>query len=91
MKVRFLGRVFDLIVTNHARQSLATTKISQVQMKQTILTGVVKRKTAENKFWIYKRFKNREDNMICLSVATEGEYLIVVTALVNWRPHEDDL
>jgi len=58
--------------------------VSNEEIIELIQTGTVKQKEMSHKFWVYKHFENREDNLITVSLAVEGESLVVITVLVNW-------
>lgn len=86
MKVAFLKRNFELIITDHAQQRMEMRNITMSSLVKIIEKGSVVKKKEENKYWVYKSFSKRTDNAVCLSVAIEKPNLIIVTALVNWRP-----
>ena len=44
----------------------------------------------KNKYWVFKKIKNRQDNRICLSISIEYPFLILITALVNWSPTNEN-
>jgi hypothetical protein len=86
MDVWFRKKRLKLVLTDHAQLRLKSREVTIEMVIDVIQTGKVKPKGDEDRFWIYKDFSGRDDNSICLSVVVETPYLIVVTALVNWRP-----
>jgi hypothetical protein len=86
MEVIFAKRRYKLIITDHAQLRMKSRDITSEMLVDIILTGRVKPKGVEGRYWIYKNFSNRNDNFVCLSVVVEEPNLIVVTALVSWRP-----
>lgn len=86
MKVEFRGEVYQLVVTDHAQARMDLRGVTVAEVAEILETGKLKSKDKPNAFWVYKSMYGRKDNMICLSVSIEDPFLIVVTALVNWRP-----
>lgn len=87
MKVVFQKRELTLVVTDHARQRIVSRAINLKTLLDVIEDGTEVARSESNKYWVYKSISGRIDNMICLSLAIESPSLVVVTALVNWRPH----
>ncbi len=58
--------------------------VSNEEVIELIQTGSVKQKEMSHKFWVYKHFENRKNNFITVSLAVEGENLVVITVLGNW-------
>ena len=88
--VRFRRKKYKLVVTNHARNRMQSRDVSRQHLLWVLENGSHKKKpTKDNKFWVYDRIENRDDNMVCFSIAIEEPNLIVVTALINWSPDED--
>lgn len=88
-KVRFRGKTYHLVITQHARNRMAVRGISEKILIETIKVGKTKKKRPnEEKYWVYKHFPDREDNFICASLAIEPPTLIVITTLINWRPDD---
>lgn len=85
-KIKFNGKNYKLVITYHAQERMKQRGISRSEVLNVLKTGIVKKKDQENRWWIYKRMRNRFDNFLCLSAATEDPCLIVITALVNWSP-----
>jgi hypothetical protein len=54
---------------------------------EAISTGEAKPKLTAGKFWVFKDLPGRKDNVISVSIAIEKPHLIVITTMVNWRPH----
>ncbi len=88
MEVIFEKRRRKLILTDHAQMRMNTRDLSLERVIDIIQTGKVKPKSEDNRFWVYKNFPARSDNSICLSIVIEEPNLIVVTALLNWRPEQ---
>ena len=87
MRITFRGQIFKLIITDHARDRAGARKVSETLIKEVVRTGEVKPKPAlSNKFWAFKYIEGREDNLIAVSLAVEGDDLIVITILIGWRP-----
>lgn len=82
----FKGRGYKLIITNHAFLRMSERRVTIDIIEEIIETGQGKQKYLKNKWWVYKKIKERDDNDICLSISIEKPNLIVVTALINWRP-----
>ena len=85
-KVRFRRRIYNLVITDHAKTRMEMRGISEFELQEVIETGAVKPKAFKNRFWVFKKMKGRKDNFICASVLTENPNLIVITTLINWRP-----
>lgn len=64
--------------------------ISTELLVEIIETGKKIGKERENRFWIFKEVPTRSDNFLCISIAIERSNLVVVTALINWRPTNED-
>lgn len=60
--------------------------LSEDLVIKVVETGTFKEKEVKNKFWVFKSVKGRKDNMISVAIAIESPHLIVITAMVNWRP-----
>jgi hypothetical protein len=86
MDVVFQKRKFKLVVTKHARERMASRAITLETLVDVIESGTAIKKTEESKFWVYKSISGRDDNTVCLSIAINEPNLVVITALVNWRP-----
>lgn len=85
MRIAFKGKSYEVIFTEHARAQMSLREISEDEALAVIKTGEAKAK-AEKKFWVFKKMRGRNDNLICLSISLEDPNLIVITAMVNWRP-----
>lgn len=83
--IQFRGNWYSLVFTDHALTRMKLRMVSEKEVVQVIETGTVKSKEKESKFWAYKHFSKREDNLISASLAVEGENLVVITVLVNWK------
>lgn len=89
MKLRFQDDIYQLVITDHAEERMRSRGVTLEELVKVIETGKVKPKEKLFHYWVYKSFKNRIDNLVCFSVVLEKPFLIVITTLVNWRPHED--
>jgi len=85
MKMSFRGHKYEVIFTDHAIAQMNMRGLDQSSILNVIETGEFKQKE-ENKFWIYKALTSRKDNLISVAAVIEKPRLIVVTAMVNWRP-----
>lgn len=85
-EVKFKGTKYKLILTKHALERMAEREISRRLVIEILETGKAIAKKKEGKWWVYKKVKVRKDNDVCLSVTIESPHLILITALVNWRP-----
>lgn len=85
-EVTFKGKIFKLILTNHATERMKERKISKNLVIEILETGKALEKQKKNKWWVYKKIKSRNDNYVCLSITIESPQLIVITTLINWRP-----
>lgn len=85
MKITFRGEQYKIIFTEHAKIQMKLRDLSEDLIIEVIETGTIREKD-KNKFWAYKSIKGRKDNMISVALAIESPHLIVITAMVNWRP-----
>lgn len=58
--------------------NLQTQKKRRYQMKS--------KPQQDNAFWIFAEVLNRDDNLVCISLAIEATSLVIKTVLINWRP-----
>jgi hypothetical protein len=86
MKITFRGEQYKVIFSEHAKIQMELRDLSEDMIVEVIETGTVKEKDVKNKFWVYKPIKGRKDNLISVALAIESPHLIIVTAMVNWRP-----
>ena len=86
MKVRFQKQTYNLILTDHAKTQMELRNLTLDDVKKIVEKGKSKPKSTVNKFWVYYKFKDRDDNLVSLSISIENPHLIVITTLVNWRP-----
>ena len=85
--VHFRGNKYKLVITKHAYSRMQSREISESLVVEIINSGSVKNKEHNpDRYWVYKKIRSRSDNLICLSVVIEQPNLILVTALINWRP-----
>jgi len=59
---------------------------SESEVLEVVSTGTVKPKGLEGKFWVYEQLDRRQDDLISVAISVERPHLIVITAMVNWRP-----
>ncbi|MDE0518621.1 MAG: hypothetical protein OXH36_03570 [Bdellovibrionales bacterium] len=85
-KIRFRRRIYNFIITDHAKVRMKMRGINEFALREVIEMGVFKLKARKNKFWVFKEIENRKDNLICASISVEPPNLIVITTLINWRP-----
>ncbi len=86
LKAKFRNKTYTVIFTTHCRQRMDLRGITEKDVMDIIASGSVKEKDTSNKYWVYKEFKKRSNNYICLSISIENTNLIIITALINWRP-----
>lgn len=86
MKIEFEGSLYQLVITDHAKVRMQLRSISEDDVVRVLTTGKKIRKESEFKYWVYKKLPGRKDNNICLSISIENPFLIVITALIKWRP-----
>ena len=86
MDVLFHGKNYRLVFTEHARIQMDLRGLSDSTVKSVIETGIVRPKDKKKKFWVFKKLKDRPDNLISISISVESPNIIVITAMVNWRP-----
>ena len=85
-RIRFRRRTYNFIITEHAKARMKKRGIDDLTLQEVIEMGAVKTKTRKNRFWAFKKVRGREDNLVCASLSTEKNNLIVITTLINWRP-----
>ncbi|MGK5089753.1 DUF4258 domain-containing protein [Bdellovibrionota bacterium FG-2] len=86
MKAVFRGHHYVVIFTNHAQAQMVLRGLDEAIILEVIENGEIKEKDSKNKFWVFKTIGGRRDNMVAVSVAIEAPRLIVITAMVHWRP-----
>lgn len=85
-KVRFRRRIYNFVITDHAKVRMEMRGVDEFALQKVIETGMVKSRARKNKFWVFKKMEGRKDNLICASISVENSDLIVITTLINWRP-----
>jgi hypothetical protein len=80
---RFGRRVW---LTNHAIESMAKRHVTLDQAKTLIEQGTYLDK-GEGHGWIYHRFEERGDNLVCAAVIT-GQAIIVKTIMFRWTERD---
>jgi hypothetical protein len=58
---------------------MASRGIDETSIVKIIEGGAIKSRDKENRFWVYK-------GSICLSIVIEKPNLVVITAMIQWRP-----
>ena len=86
MKALFRKLSYEVIFTEHALLQMELRNLNQADVLDVIETGEVKAKESKNKFWVYKELSERTDNLISIAISIEDPRLIVITAMINWRP-----
>ena len=86
MKATFQKKVYEVVFTDHAKLQMSLRSLDEKEVIEIIEIGEAKAKESAGKFWVYRQLKERSDNMISVSISLETENLIVITAMVNWRP-----
>ena len=86
MRITFQGKQYKAVFTEHAKTQMALRGLNESLIMKVIETGTIMKKNTKNKFWVFKSVMGRKDNMISVALAIEHPHLIVITAMVNWRP-----
>lgn len=86
MRASFRKSSYEVVFTEHATLQMALRGLSESDVVSVIETGEAKAKNVKGRFWVYKELKGRKDNLISVSISIETPHLIVITAMVNWRP-----
>jgi hypothetical protein len=86
MKASFQQSSYDVVFTDHAVLQMELRGLTEADVLEVIEKGEIKPKGSKNKFWVYKNLTGRKDNLISVSVSIEAPHLIVITAMINWRP-----
>jgi hypothetical protein len=86
MRVSFRKASYEVVFTEHARTQMSLRGLGEADVLSVIESGEVKPKESKNKFWVYRKVSGRNDNFISVSISIEPPKLIVITAMVNWRP-----
>ena len=68
-----------IVITDHARERMATRAISEAQLLDMIETGEVRHKD-ESRVWIAKHYGDRADNLLCVAAVLETA-LVIKTAM----------
>ncbi len=86
MQARFQNKKYEVVLTEHAKLQMSLRNISEAEVLEVIETEEAKAKEMENRFWVFKTLKGRDDNMVSLSISIESPRLIVITTMINWSP-----
>jgi hypothetical protein len=73
-------------LTHHVRARMDKRDISIELLLDLIETGDIRHKS-EADLWIYKRYTERADNMVCTAVVV-GQAVVVKTVMVDWTLEE---
>ena len=76
---RFGKRVW--LMTNHAIEAMAKRRVTLDQVKTLVELGTYLDK-GEGNGWIFHRFEERGDNLVCAAVVT-GQAIIVKTVMMH--------
>ncbi len=69
--------------TRHAVERMGERHIEESLLLDLIETGTLKWKD-EKRFWVFKEYPERNDNLICAAVALDDEF-VVKTVMINWQ------
>lgn len=77
---------FDMpvILTEHARLRMIERSMDTALVLEIIDTGIFK-DAGKSHCWLYKRFDNRADNLLCVAAVIENA-LVVKTIMHHWEP-----
>ena len=70
-------------LTNHAIEAMAKRKITLPEVKELIELGDY-REVKGGDGWIYYKFPERDDNLMCAAVVNE-KAIIIKTLMIRWR------
>lgn len=76
----------NIRLTHHVRARMEKRDISLELLLDLIETGDVRHKS-ESDLWIFRRYPERADNMVCTAVVV-GQAVIVKTVMVDWTLEE---
>ena len=77
---RFL---LEVRLSHHAKLRMIERNISEVTIIDLVETGTAKNKDAEH-LWIYKAYKDRSDNLLCIAVVIES-VLVIKTVMHHFE------
>ena len=77
---RFL---LEVRLSHHAKLRMIERNISEVTIIDLVETGTAKNKDAEH-LWIYKAYKGRSDNLLCIAVVIES-VLVIKTVMHHFE------
>ncbi len=69
-------------LTNHAIESMAKRKITLPEVKELIELGDYREMKGEHG-WIYYKFPERDDNLMCAAVVNK-KAMIIKTLMIRW-------
>jgi hypothetical protein len=72
----------NIRLTHHVHERMAKRSISGDMLFDVIETGEIRHKS-ETELWIFKHYKERPDNLVCVAVLL-AKAVIVKTVLVDW-------
>lgn len=76
----------EVIITSHARARMAERGIGDDVLRDLIENGQLTKRGPVH-YLIFRRYLEREDNLLCAAVADE-EVLVVKTVMINWSLRE---
>lgn len=77
---RFL---LEVRLSHHAKLRMIERNISEVTIIDLVETGTAKNKDPEH-LWIYKAYKDRSDNLLCIAVVIES-VLVIKTVMHHFE------
>ena len=77
---RFL---LEVRLSHHAKLRMIERNISEVTIIDLVETGTAKNKDAEH-LWIFKAYKGRSDNLLCIAVVIES-VLVIKTVMHHFE------
>lgn len=86
MKATFQKKSYDVVFTDHAKLQMSLRNLTEADVIGVVEKGEAKAKQSPGKFWVFRELLGRTDNLISVSISLEAVHLIVITAMVNWRP-----
>jgi len=74
-------------LTNHAIEAMAKRNITLPEVKELIEQGDYRKKN-DTHGWVYYRFLERGDNLLCAAVV-DGDSLVIKTVMIRWQVRDD--
>lgn len=76
----------EVFITRHARQRMAQRSIDEALLLDLVETGTARYKDNSH-LWLYKRYNERNDNLLCVAAAVDG-VLTIKTVMHFWQPEQ---